>query len=119
MALHHKLCHTLGGTFGLPHAETHAVVIAHVAAYNRDAAPDAMARVARALGSDDAATGLYDLAAQLGAGLRLADIGMRAGDLDRAAAIAAGSPYHNPRTMTRDGIRSLLQDAFDGRRPAR
>ena len=34
MALHHKLCHTLGGTYNLPHAETHTVVLPHAAAYN-------------------------------------------------------------------------------------
>jgi maleylacetate reductase len=27
MALHHKLCHTLGGSFNLPHAEVHTVVL--------------------------------------------------------------------------------------------
>src|SRR5207249_12086098 len=48
MALHHKLCHTLGGSFNLPHAQTHAVMLPHVLAYNAKAAPDAMARVARA-----------------------------------------------------------------------
>jgi maleylacetate reductase len=60
VALHHKLCHTLGGSFNLPHAETHAIVLPHAARYNRDAAPEAMARVARALGADDAPRGLYD-----------------------------------------------------------
>src|SRR5687767_1021815 len=38
MALHHKICHVLGGTFGLPHAETHAIVLAHAVAYNEGAA---------------------------------------------------------------------------------
>ena len=51
MALHHKLCHTLGGTFNLPHAETHTVVLPHAVAYNAAAAPEAMDRIARALGA--------------------------------------------------------------------
>jgi alcohol dehydrogenase class IV len=118
MALHHKLCHTLGGTFGLPHAEVHSIVVAHAAAYNREAAPGAMARVARALGAGDAALGLYDLAGRLGLKPRLADLGLRAEDLDRAAALATQNPYANPRPVTRDGVRALLQDAFDGIRPA-
>jgi alcohol dehydrogenase class IV len=66
MALHHKLCHTLGGTWNLPHAETHAIVLPHAARYNRDAAPEAMARIARALGAQDAPTGPYDLEVRLG-----------------------------------------------------
>src|SRR6202000_2741176 len=85
MALHHKLCHTLGGTFDLPHAETHTVVLPHAAAYNASAAPEAMARAARALGGADAPTGLYDLAESLGAPLALKDIGMPEAGLDRAA----------------------------------
>lgn len=118
MALHHKLCHTLGGSFHLPHAETHTVILPHAAAYNAPAAPEAMARVARALAADSAAVGLYDLAARLNAPLSLRALGLRESDLDRAAELAAQNPYYNPRPVTREGIRVLLQDAFDGRRPS-
>jgi maleylacetate reductase len=117
MALHHKLCHTLGGVFNLPHAETHTVILPHAVAYNAPAASEAMARVARALGVDNAAAGLYDLAVKLGAPVSLAEIGMRVEDLDQAANVATANPYYNPRTVTREGVRALLQEAFDGRRP--
>jgi len=117
MALHHKLCHTLGGSYNLPHAETHTVVLPHAAAYNAPATGEAMARVARALGTPSAAQGLYDLAASLGAPTSLAALGMKAVDLDQAADIAVQNPYYNPRPVTRDGIRALLQDAYEGRRP--
>lgn len=117
MALHHKLCHTLGGTYNLPHAETHTVVLPHATAYNAPAAPLAMARVARALASGSAAEGLYNLAASLGAPLSLAAIGMKADALDQAAEIAVENPYYNPRPVTKDGIRALLQNAFEGRKP--
>ena len=117
MALHHKLCHTLGGTYNLPHAETHTVVLPRAVAYNTPAAPEAMSRVARALEVRSAAQGLYDLAASLGAPTSLAALGMKEVDLDQAADIAVQNPYYNPRPITRDGIRALLQDAFEGRRP--
>ena len=117
MALHHKLCHTLGGSFNLPHAETHTVVLPHATAYNTETAVEAMTRVARALGAQSAAAGLYDLAGSLNAPLSLRAIGMREEDLDRAADLAVQNPYYNPRPVTREGIRSLLQNAFDGRRP--
>jgi alcohol dehydrogenase class IV len=117
MALHHKLCHTLGGTYNLPHAETHTVVLPHAVAYNATAAPEAMSRVARALGVRSAAEGLYALAASLGAPTSLAALAMKELDLDEAADIAVQNPYYNPRPITRDGIRALLQDAFEGRRP--
>ncbi len=117
MGLHHKLCHTLGGSFNLPHAETHTVILPHATAYNRAAAPPAMARVQRALRAEDAASGLYDLAAELGAPMTLQQIGMHASDLDQAAEIAAAAPYPNPRPIERAAIRRLLDDAFYGRRP--
>jgi maleylacetate reductase len=117
MALHHKLCHTLGGSFNLPHAETHTVVLPHATAYNAAAAPEAMDRVAHALHRSSAAQGLYDLAESLGAPVSLAAIGMRESDLDCAADIAVQNPYYNPRPITRDGIRALLQSAFEGCRP--
>jgi alcohol dehydrogenase class IV len=84
MALHHKLCHVLGGSFGLPHAETHTAVLPHATAYNAPAAPAAMARIARALGATDAALGLYELAGAVGAQRSLAALGMPASGLDRA-----------------------------------
>jgi maleylacetate reductase len=123
MALHHKLCHTLGGTFNLPHAETHTVVLPHATAYTAPAAEEAMMRIARALGASSpdsslAAPALYDLAASLGAPTSLAALGLKAGDLDKAADIAVQNPYYNPRPITREGIRALLQDAFEGRRPS-
>jgi maleylacetate reductase len=118
MALHHKLCHTLGGSFNLPHAETHTVVLPHAVAYNSSAAPDAMARVAYALGAADARQGLFDLAKSLGAPTSLEEIGMQESGLDRAAELATLSPYWNPRPLDRAGIRALLDDAFHGRRPA-
>lgn len=117
MALHHKLCHTLGGSFNLPHAETHTIVIPHATAYNREAAPEAMARLSRALDAQDPAGALYDLAKSIGAKLALAEIGMEEADLDRAADIATRNPYYNPRPITREGIRALLDDAYHGRRP--
>lgn len=118
MGLHHKLCHTLGGTFNLPHAETHSIVLPHAARYNRDAAPAAMARVARALGAPDAPQGLYDLEMKLGLEMRLSGIGMPREGLEQAARIATASPYPNPREIAYAGVLSLLADAFEGRRPA-
>ena len=117
MGLHHKLCHTLGGSFNLPHAEVHTVVLPHALAYNAAQAPEAMRRIARALGAESAATGLFDLAHRLGAPLALKDIGMPVDGLDRAADLAVQTPYPNPRPLERAAIRALLQRAFDGERP--
>jgi alcohol dehydrogenase class IV len=120
MAIHHKLCHTLGGTFDLPHADTHAVVLPYATAYNREAAPDAMARIRRALGAfdaGDAAGGLLALGRAVGAPATLRAIGMPADGLERAAELAVLNPYWNPRPIERAAIRELLGRAFDGAEP--
>jgi alcohol dehydrogenase class IV len=117
MGLHHKLCHTLGGSFNLPHAEVHTVVLPHAMAYNASEAPEAMRRIARALGTESAAVGVFDLAQRLGVPVALKDIGMPADGLDRAADLAVQTPYPNPRPLERAAIRELLQHAFDGARP--
>jgi maleylacetate reductase len=116
VALHHKLCHVLGG-FGLPHAETHSIVLPHALRYNREAAPEAMARISKAIGKSDAALGLYELEGNLGIPMRLADIGMKEADLERAARIAAEAPYPNPRKVEYEPVLRLLRDAYEGRRP--
>ena len=117
VGLHHKLCHTLGGSFNLPHAEVHAIVLPHAMAYNAPAAPQAMQRIAQALGAADAAGGLFDLAARHGAPTSLAAVGLREQDLDRAAGLAVQSAYPNPRPLELAPIRELLQRAFEGTRP--
>jgi maleylacetate reductase len=116
MALHHKLCHTLGGSFDLPHAETHTVILPHSAAYNAAAAADALAPAAALFGGD-LGGGLHDLAAELGAPRALKDLGLGEADLDRAADLAVKNPYWNPRPVERDAIRALLQRAWAGSRP--
>ena len=118
MALHHKLCHTLGGSFNLPHAETHTIVLPHARAYNARNAAEAMRRMARALGAQDAPQAAYDLAKDNGAPVALRDVGMKASDLDRACDIALQNQYPNPRPLERAAIRQLLQDAYEGNRPA-
>jgi maleylacetate reductase len=118
MSLHHKLCHVLGGSFDLPHAETHAIVLPHAAAYNAVAAPQAMVRIARALGVSDAARGLDELARRLGLPKTLAEIGMPESGIDRAADIAVQNAYANPRPVERDSVRELIFAAYRGDAPS-
>ena len=117
MALHHKLCHTLGGSFNLPHAETHTIVLPHALAYNAAAAPAAMARIAQALGGTDAPHAVFELARTLGAPVALKDIGMKAEDLDLACERALQAQYPNPRALERVALRALLQRAWEGVAP--
>ena len=118
MSLHHKLCHALGGTLDLPHAQTHTVVLPHALAYNEPAAPEAVAALCRALGgAPDPARELWELAGRLGAPRSLAELGMKEEDIPRIAEQAVGSPYANPRPVTRDGVEALLRAAWAGNPP--
>lgn len=117
MALHHKLCHTLGGTFNLPHAQTHTIVLPHAMAYNAQAAPEAMSRVARALGAKDAVRAMVDLIAAIGAPTALKDIGMPEEGIERAVELATTNPYYNPAPVRKEAVRRLLRNAYEGRQP--
>jgi maleylacetate reductase len=116
MALHHKICHTLGGSFDMPHAETHAIMLPHTIAFNAVAVPELLAPVDKIFGGPPGA-GLYDFAKSIGAPTALRDLGLAEADLDRAAEIATKSPYANPRPIDRQSMRALLQDAWEGVRP--
>ena len=114
MALHHKLCHTLGGTLNLPHAETHAALLPYALEFNAPSAPEALFRISRALGRSDAVAALRSLARETGVPTSLRELGMHAEDIDRATDIAVSTPYPNPRSFDRDAIRTLLERAYAG-----
>jgi maleylacetate reductase len=118
MSLHHKLCHALGGTLDLPHAETHTVVLPHALAYNQPAAPDAAAALRRALGGvADPAAALWELARRLRAPRSLRELGMEKDDIGQIVVQTLAHPYANPRQVTADGLTRLLSHAWAGEPP--
>ena len=117
MALHHKLCHTLGGTFNLPHAETHTIILPHALAYNSPAIPTAIKLLQEALSILDPARALYDLAKSNGAPVSLRSIGMKEADLGRACDLVMSAQYPNPRPLEKRAIAGLLRRAYFGQTP--
>ncbi|WGX98800.1 maleylacetate reductase [Nocardioides sp. L-11A] len=114
MGLHHKLCHALGGMLDLPHAETHAIVLPHVAAYNLAVAPEAEAVLRRTLETDDVAAALRALARQVGVPDGLRALGVDHADLARVVDEVLAAPYRNPRTPTRGDLEAILEAAWQG-----
>jgi alcohol dehydrogenase class IV len=112
--LHHRICHVLGGSFGLPHAETHAVMLPYVTWYNSRATPEAMARLARALEVEDAVKGSFDLAARLHTPHSLTELGLAEDNLVEAARLVMQSPVWNPRPVSLTDLEQLLQAAYQG-----
>jgi maleylacetate reductase len=116
--LHHKICHVLGGAYNLPHAQTHAVVLPYVLAFNGPAAPDAEKRIARAFGTNRAIDGLQDLRRELGAPHALRDYGFTEDAIPAAAeAILPAVPPSNPRPVTVEDLERLLLAAWSGSDP--
>lgn len=111
-ALHHKICHVLGGTFDLPHAEVHAIVLPAVTEHFRAAAPGPLELVASALGEADAVTGLQRLARDLGLAIGLADLGLDAAGADLAAELIEAVAPTVPAPVTRSEIRVILDRAM-------
>jgi alcohol dehydrogenase class IV len=116
MSLHHKLCHTLGGSFNLPHAETHTIVLPHALAYNAPKVPEAMEALAKALpeSDGDAVQGLNRLLRKLGVKRDLKAFGMKEENVAEAAEIAVGNPYWNPREVKKLAIQELIRRAWAG-----
>ncbi|WP_171181271.1 maleylacetate reductase [Ruegeria sp. HKCCD8929] len=119
MALHHKLCHTLGGAFDLPHADTHTVILPHAVAFNAAEVPELLAPIADALGHEMPGLGLHEFAKSLGAPTTLIELGMPEDGIDHAADLAMANPYWNPRKLERPLVRRLIEKAFHGLPPAR
>ncbi|MDG5805062.1 maleylacetate reductase [Streptomyces ossamyceticus] len=116
--LHHKICHVLGGRYGLPHAPTHAVVLPYVLALNAPAAPDADARIARAFDADTGLDGLQALRERLDAPRNLRDHGFEEDRIgDAVEAILPSVPDTNPATVTPENLERLLRGAWEGADP--
>jgi maleylacetate reductase len=118
-ALHHKICHVLGGRFDLVHADAHSVVLPHAIALNAPALPGEMARLAEALDAPggDPAGALWDLAVASDVPTSLAQLGLAADDLPEAAELAAREIASNPVPVDAGVLLGLLQRAHAGTRP--
>ncbi len=116
-SLHHRLCHTFGGTFNTPHAETHAILLSHSVAYNAAATVAGTQKVANAMGVENAALGIYELAGKLGAPTALNEIGIVEEDLDKAVAVTLEKPLDNPEPVNAGRLKKLLTAALHGHTP--
>jgi maleylacetate reductase len=113
-ALHHTICHVLGGAFDLPHAEVHAAVLPAVVEHLRPVAPEALRRIADALGADDAVQGLTALAVAVGATEGLEALGLDAPGVDAAASQVAERAGAAPAPVSAADVRQILEQAMPG-----
>lgn len=117
IALHHQICHVIGGLYDLPHGATNAVVLPHAFAYNASAVPEACAMIHATFGGPDAATGLYEFARSIGAPKSLAELGMPESGIDPVVAGMLAHGGWNPRALHRDALTRMVTNAWHGTLP--
>jgi maleylacetate reductase len=117
VGLEHAVAQRVRQWFNLDHAHTHAVATPYAIGFNAAAAPEAMTRIKRALGTDDAARGLYDLNVRLGLPTGLKDLGLREEDLDKAVDIVAAVKITHPKAVTKADLKTVIRQAYDGAPP--
>lgn len=111
MGLHHQLAHVLGGTFDLPHAEVHALLLARVMAFNLPDAHEAAGRLRRVVGADPVAV-VSSLAGSYEGPTRLRDLGVPQAGLRPVAERVVARPYPNPRPLDVESVTALLVAAW-------
>jgi maleylacetate reductase len=109
--LQHKLAHVLGG-LGLPHAETHAIILPHVMRFNLKAAPDANARLVQALDSDDPAAAIANMLNKFPIPERLHEVGFDKAKTEFVAGEIAAASITAPRPVSAADVRGVLEAAY-------
>jgi maleylacetate reductase len=117
VGIHHRTCHVLGGSFGLGHAASNAVVLPHAIAYNAPEIPGIIGRIADAMGTSDPAAATYYLVVAAGLPVSLAALGLPESALDDAAALVVAETPANPRAVDVVSVRQMLDAAWRGTRP--
>jgi alcohol dehydrogenase class IV len=118
IGLHHRICHVLGGRFGVPHGESNSVILPHVTAFNAPALGEDASAIARAMDRNDAGVAMFEIAESLGVPRSLRELGLPKDQLDGVASEVLAKPLHNPRPLTIEAVRRLLENAWQGRNDA-
>jgi maleylacetate reductase len=117
VGLEHAIAQRMRQWFNLDHARSHAIATPYAIGFNAAAAPEAMARICRALGVDDAAHGLYDLNVTLGLPTGFRDLGLKESDLDKAVQVVSAVKVTHPRPVSPADLRDVIGQAFAGAPP--
>lgn len=117
MGIHHKICHTLGGLFNLPHAQMHSAVLPWAVQYNQDFATSQLQEIAQVLNAPTASIGLWEVAKEIGAETSLKNIGYPIEESGFVVDLISKASFSNPRPNDSEGLMVLLSNAYYGSRP--
>ncbi len=113
LALGHAIAQALGGRYGLPHGAMNALALPAALRFNGEVAPEAVRRFGEALGTDDPAARVEELA-RLGGFERLRDFGVPEDDLSEVAAatVERAGAKANPRPASAAEVEELLRSIY-------
>ena len=113
VCLAHAMAQGIGGRYDVPQGSANAVCLPAALRFNAEVVPEAVARLATALGTDDAPARVEELAALGGFG-RLRDLGVPKDELDQLAAAIVARPgaQVNPRPASAADVVALLRDVW-------
>src|SRR6266545_3371270 len=113
LALGHAMAQALGGRYGLPHGAMNALCLPAALRFNAAVAPDAIKRFGAALGTDNAAARMEELA-ELGGFERLRDFGVPEHELAKIAAaiVERAGAKANPLPASVSEVQELLRSIW-------
>jgi maleylacetate reductase len=113
LALGHALAQGLGGRYGKPHGALNALTLPVALRYNAEVAAEEIARFGEAIGSDDPAARVEQLA-RLGGFERLRDLGIPEDSATEVAEAVAARPgaKANPREVTAADVEALIRSIW-------
>jgi maleylacetate reductase len=117
VGLEHAIAQRMRQWFNLDHARAHAIATPYAVGFNAAAAPEAMARIRRALGADDAARGLYELNLRLALPTGFNQLGLNESNIDKAVEVVSAVKITHPRPVTKADLHNVIGQAYAGAPP--
>jgi len=111
----HALAYPLGCAFGAPHGIANSLLLPHVMRFNAEACKERYARIAEALGAEDAVRGVEELSHAVGTDRKMREFGVGEEDLAglaRAAMEVRRLLVNNPREIREEEALAIYKAAW-------
>lgn len=114
IAIHHRLCHVIGGLFDVPHGATNSIILPHAVAYNTGVVPQADQLIQEVFEGDNPAKCIYQFTQSLNAPADLREFGVPESAATQIAQHQIAHGGWNPREVTLASLTELVKNAING-----
>ncbi|MEO1081710.1 MAG: iron-containing alcohol dehydrogenase [Pseudomonadota bacterium] len=114
IALHHQLCHVIGGLYGTPHGDNNAAILPQAIAYNTGAVPGADALIADVFEGQYPAPAVFAFIRSLSGNTALSRFGLPADAAQRIAEKQLAHGGYNPRPLDYEALYACVERALAG-----